>query len=390
MARRGENIRKRKDGRWEGRFISGYDEKGKALYRSVYAFTYNDCRSKLQAEKSLYQRSVISHGSYTVNSNLAEIIRDWLESIKISSKYSTYVKYRNTAENHILPELGGIRLKALSNNLLNGFLQRKSNTGRLNGKGGLSASSVRMLYVILTSALSFASEYGLPAGIVFNFKPPHKTDPELFILSENEQTRLEKILLTDIDNSKLGILLCLYTGMRLGEVCSLHWDDIDLERNVIKVRNTVQRVQMFDENTKAKTKLMIGAPKSKSSVRDIPIPFCISKLLTGFFAHPQNGYVVTGSPLLLDPRTYQYRFKNYLKNAGVDDIHFHALRATFATNCIVAGIDAKTVSSFLGHGSVIITLNKYVCVGQEMKQTQINKLSNIRGQDWGMEQSISA
>ena len=389
MARRGENIRKRKDGRWEGRYIRGYNETGKALYKSVYSSSYGDCKCKLQSEKSTV-KTTGNHHSLTDNNKFADILRDWLETIRVSSKHSTYVKYRNAVHNHILPELGGIRIKTVSNNLLTGFLQRKGNDGRLDGNGGLSASSVQILYVILTSALSFASEDGLPVGITSKFKPPRRAAPELFIFNDNEQTQLEQVLLSDIDNSKLGILLCLYTGMRLGEVCSLRWENIDIKQRVIKIRSSVQRVQVFDEKAKTKTKLLVGTPKSHSSVRDIPIPSCIVELMAGLSLVSQNGYVITGNSSLLDPRTYQYRFKSYLKQAGITDIHFHALRATYATNCIIAGIDAKTTSSYLGHSNVNLTLNKYVCVGQEMKKSQIEKLSAVRGQNWGISNRISA
>jgi len=390
MARRGENIRKRKDGRWEGRYIKGYDETGKAKYHSIYALSYNDCKSKLLMEKATVSPKNIQGGSYSENTKMAGVLDDWLESIRVSAKHSTYVKYRNTVNNHILPDFGGVRLKLLSASLINNFLLRKRDSGRLDGKGGLSASTVHTLYIIIASALAFASDNGYINGSAIKLKPPRWDDPEFFTLCETEQTRLEENLLTDMDNAKLGIFLCLYAGLRLGEICSLKWEDIDKTSRVIHVRNTVQRIQTFDKNSEQKTKLMVSAPKSKSSVRDIPIPSCLIEIINKFFPHSRSGYVVGDSLKPLDPRTYQYRFKGYLKKAGVKDTHFHALRHTFATNCIAAGVDAKSLCEILGHASVNITLNKYVHSSSVMKHNQMEKLSANRGQNPGNESRLSA
>lgn len=388
MARRGENIRKRKDGRWEGRYIKGYSENGKAIYKSVYAPNYNGCRQKLLNEKAECKQSDTFKSDYSKNANFTDILKDWLESIRVNAKYSTYVKYRNAVQNHILPEFGGIRLKEISIARVNGFLLEKSLAGRLDHKGGLSDSTVNILYIILTSALIFATGNNSPLG-KYKFKPTQKADPEICILSKAEQTQLEQVLLNDIDYSKLGVLICLYTGIRLGEACALRGEDIDRENGIIKIRRTVQRVQVFDEDSGTKTKLMIDVPKSKASVRDIPLHPFIIKMLDEQFSNYKNGYVITGTTSLLDPRTYQYRFKSYLKAAGIKDIHFHAVRASFATNCVEAGVDVKSLSSILGH-NVNITLSKYVHTDIEMKRRQIEKLNIFNGQDWGKENLKSA
>jgi len=204
MARRGENIRKRKDGRWEGRFIRAYDKAGKAQYRSVYAGSYSACKQKLQEAKTTAKRGAEQRQGYKPTTKLADILRDWLESIRVSAKHSTYVKYRNATANHILPTLGGIPLKSVSNNLVNGFLLKKRANGRLDGHGGLSDSTIHALYVILTSVLAFASEDGAASGITLKLKQPHKADPEIFILNQQEQTRLEAVLLAYLPVSESG------------------------------------------------------------------------------------------------------------------------------------------------------------------------------------------
>ena len=382
MARRGENIRKRKDGRWEGRFINSYDEAGKARYRSVYANNYNDCKRKLLDVKAKLNPGIMAPEAYLPSTKLCDAVHDWLESIRVSVKHSTYVKYRNAATNHILPTLGGTRLKAVTVNLVNGFLLKKSESGRLDGNGALSVSTVHTLHIVLTSALAFALGEGAVSG--FKFKPTRKPDPEIFILKQSEQERLEANLLNEMNSFKFGILLCLYTGLRLGELCSLRWDDIDLDNMIISVRHTVQRIQTFDENAGNKTRLVVSDPKSKSSVRDIPIPSCIMEVIRTYFPDAHSGYILSGGKTNpLDPRTCQNRFKGCLKNAGVDDIHFHTLRHTFATNCVIVGVDVKSLSEILGHSNVSITLNKYIHSSRDMKRAQIEKLSVNRGQNLG-------
>ena len=390
MARRGENIRKRKDGRWEGRYINIYGIDGKAKYKSIYAQSYSDCKHKLSEAKAASRPLAMQKSNYADNVKTSEVFRDWLESIRVSVKHSTYVKYRNIVLNHILPEFGGTRLSTLSNKHINQFLFNKLDSGRLDGKGGLSVSSVHTMYVIIISAFKFAADNGFMFGAVIKFKPPQKLTSEICVLDKEEQLRFEKALLDNFNCSKLGVFLCLYTGLRLGEVCSLKWEDIDRVRRVVKVRNTVQRIQTFQEEKEHKTKLIAGSPKSRASIRDVPIPTCLMDLLDAFFPIPKSGYILSGSETFLDPRTYQYRFKGYLKNAGISDIHFHALRSTYATNCIVAGIDTKSLSQMMGHANVNITLNKYVNASDNMKQIQVDKLSGNRGRDWGIKPLLTA
>lgn len=387
MARRGENIRKRKDGRWEGRYIHGYDESGKAKYRSLYAKTYSDCKKNLSAAKSSLRPANSHRETISQDTKLTDILNNWLESIRVSAKHSTYVKYRNATVNHIQPDLGGMRLKAVTSSLINSFFLRKRGSGRLDKKGGLSSSTLHTLYVILSSALAYAAE---DSGVFIpKLKPPHKDDPEIFMLEDEERKKLESSLLEHLDPSKFGILLCIYSGLRLGEVCSLKWEDIDLNSRVIRVRSTVQRIQMFETGSTKKTRLVVGLPKTKASIRDIPIHPFIMELIKRLSV-PMDGYVISGNSMPLDPRTYQYRFKGFLKSADIQDSHFHVLRHTFATNCIASGVDVKSLSEILGHASVNTTLNKYVHSSIDMKHRQLEKLITILGHDSGIPICVSA
>ena len=177
--------------------------------------------------------------------------------------------------------------------------------------------------------------------------------------------------------SELGILLCLYTGMRIGEICALKWSDIDLNTQLISVNKTLYRIKNPAGNN-PKTIIIIDAPKSRNSIRKIPIPpFMITRLSdmkNNCFA---DSYFLTCSNNHTEPRAYRERYKNFLKSVDVPYRNFHVLRHTFATECIRCGIDVKTVSELLGHSSVKITLDRYVHPSIEDKCRQLQKLYAI-------------
>ncbi len=187
-----------------------------------------------------------------------------------------------------------------------------------------------------------------------------------------------RYLYREMDASKAGILLCIFIGLRLGEVCSLKWDDIDFEQMIIHVRRTVQRIAA-DENSN-RTALLITEPKSTFSIREIPISAGIAQVLNEI---KRDGEYVVGGKAPLDPRTYQNRFKRYLRAASIKEYNFHALRHTFATNCIDNDMDVKSLSEILGHANIQITLNKYVHPTMDAKRRQLAVLDSVYGQFGG-------
>ena len=174
------------------------------------------------------------------------------------------------------------------------------------------------------------------------------------------------------DPCSLGIVMALHTGMRIGEICALKWEDIDLPGKIIHVRHTLQRIQTF--GTVKKTKIVITEPKSVSSVRDIPITDCLMTLLKKLRAG-DDMFVLSGKRKPVECRTLQYYFKKVLSNANLPSVHFHSLRHAFATNCIALGFDVKTLSEILGHSSVEITLNRYVHSSIERKRACMSLLT---------------
>lgn len=161
------------------------------------------------------------------------------------------------------------------------------------------------------------------------------------------------------------------TGLRIGELCSLQWRDIDLEKRILTVKKTMQRIQC--PTAASKTKLIITDPKSESSRRQIPIPECMMSFLLKFKGKPSE-YVLTGTEKPIEPRAMQYRFRTILKNAKLPSVHFHALRHIFATNCIRLGFDVKALSELLGHSSVEITLNRYVHSSFDQKREYMKRV----------------
>ena len=214
--------------------------------------------------------------------------------------------------------------------------------------------------------LNFAAEeYGIITPKI-KYMREEKHEPRY--LSVIEQKRLTNYLIKDIDIHKFGTLLAMYTGMRLGELCALRWEDIT--DNSIKINKTMMRVV---EN--GKTTVITLPPKTESSVRIVPFP---PKLLKYYTKFRGSGYVLSTKRLICtEPRYMQMKFDKYVAESGLQDVTFHTLRHTFATRCIEAGVDAKTVSELLGHADTKITLNRYVHSSFELKQTSIEKMQQL-------------
>lgn len=362
MARRGENIRKRKDGRWEGRFLQEVD--GVKSYHSVYAKTYHEVKQKLTASKS---QVVIKDNCDSTKITIDEISKLWFVEIEARRKYSTYRKYKDIYEYYIEKDLGNMTVDELAMEKIAKILPP-----------GLSASTHNSIYCVLNQLIYYgASHWGTTMFKIQRVSTYGKGSP-IQILTMAEQKKLLTYLYQEMDCYKLGIVICLSTGLRLGEICALKWEDIDMNNKFLYVQRTVQRVR--DEENDKKTKLLEGAPKTPSSKRQIPISDNLLEMIVPFYQ--RKGYVLRGDAPL-DPRTYQYKFQSYLRDMDMPKTHFHVLRHTFATNCIESGADVKSVSEILGHSNVNITLNKYVHPTMDTKRNHLNSLSATYGQIMG-------
>ncbi len=307
------------------------------------------------------------------------IAYQWLSSVRIKNKISTYIKYENIITNHLIPAFGSYEMAEIDTLKINNFIMEKSEKGKINSSGGLSPKSVKDIICVLKQLIKYAKSLNIEVNSNLSITEPRTLKKEIPILSKENQKVLESYLYAHMDLLTFGILITLYTGLRLGEVCSLTKNDIDLTNNIIKVSKTMQRIKNPDKQSESKTIILIDTPKSISSIRSIPIPVFLvptmQELLSGL---SPDSYILTGfENKFIEPRNYENIFKRILKECQLENIHFHALRHTFATRAVEANFDIKTLSELLGHSNVSITLNKYVHSSMELKKKNMDKLNPL-------------
>ncbi len=368
MARKGENIYKRKDGRWEARFIKSRHF-GKAEYGSVYGKTYSEAKKK-RIEAIANLKTEDKHRS-TGQPVLCQIASMWLESLKATRKPSTIVKYSNQLEKHIFPAFGDHLLSEISNEDIIEF-----SNSLLVGDKNLSSKSAADIISRMKSIRKYALIHGYNVGFVPECVTISQKQGNIRVLSIEEEKILLKYLKENRSLTNLGILICLFTGIRVGELCALTWNNISIDSKKLYVKRTLQRLQNTDKNAPTKTYISIDEPKSKCSIRTIPIPDNIIDNLRESYVN--DAFVLTGSPVsYIEPRTMENRFKVILNKCDIEDANFHALRHSFATRCVEVGFDIKSLSEILGHANVNITLNRYVHPSMELKQENMDKLSAL-------------
>lgn len=371
MPRKGENIYKRKDGRWEGRYICYYDAQNKAKYAYVYGRTYSEVKQKLINERGT-PKQVRPSSIHTTT--YSELLDSWLHSVQLNTKESTYSRYAHLINTHIKPQLGKYKLSGITTEMVESFIEQQLTEGRLDNTGGLSAKTVTDILTIVKSTMEYARYKDLPVICNLGKLTIKKKEKEMRVLTPAEQTSLVNILVEDMDLYKFGVFISLYTGIRVGELCALQWEDLDIACGILKIRKTMQRIQDTEKGAFSKTKIVITEPKSKCSVREIPLPAFVLNIAQRFTANPK-AYILTGNDRYIEPRTMQNRFKSYIRDCGIADANFHALRHTFATRCVEVGFEIKSLSEVLGHANVNITLNRYVHSSFELKYSNMNKLS---------------
>lgn len=364
------NICKRKGGRFEGRIPLGYDDKGRLKYKYLYSRSLVELKEKMP---SAYVESG-NATSNTCDKTFRELCCEWLVSAKLRVKHTSYCCYEKLINKHIIPYFGNIGYSELGTPVINEFSEHKLKFGKVNGFGGLSAKSVRDILVVMRSVAKYAErEYGY-RNPMRNISMPKSESKEAEVFNKDERGRLQNYLRSNLTESNLGILMTMYSGLRIGELCALTWNDIDFKSGIIHISKALQRVP--DKSGKGKTALIVTSPKSKTSVRDIPVPTFVLKLLKQN-KRLDGSYILSGTNKPVEPRTMQNRFKAVLKECGVRSTNFHLIRHTYATVRIESGFDAKTVSELLGHSNVNITLNRYVHSSMEMKKKCVDKLNLV-------------
>lgn len=371
MSRRGENIHKRKDGRWEARILTK-QMNHQTKYKSVYARTYTELKNKL---KELPDSNIpLLHHS---NVFFHEIALQWLSNIRESVKESSYAKYHSTVTKHLIPYFTKMKIIDIDNMVVEKFIQDKYKNGKLNGKGSLSAKSVHDMYCVLIQILKFAEKNHYIQTCNYDVALPKVEECYCNVFSKSEKIKLEQYVRLNTDLKKLGILLVMYTGIRIGELCALKWSDIDINNGTLRITKTLQRIKNTDTGSEHKTKIIIGKPKSQKSVRSIPLQSFLLEILIPFKQkYSDNAYLLTGSETkFTEPRAYEKTYKKYLKECHIPNIKFHALRHTFATNAVEKNFDTKSLSEILGHSTVRFTLDRYVHPSDKVKRENMERLA---------------
>ena len=252
------------------------------------------------------------------------------------------------------------------------FVDKKLKSGRLDGKGGLSPKTVNDICVLVKSALKLAKRKYHYRGDE-EFHSPAVKQKQIDVLSEWESQRITAAVMQKPNVENLSYLLCLDTGIRLGEVCALRWSDIDFHSGLLHIRRTAYRI-----NYGGRTELVLQTPKSECSLRDLPLTAKMLSLLRPLRTKPEN-YILTGSSKPMEPRTLQYRFQRFQVTLNIPTRNYHVLRHSFATRCIERGMDAKTLSEILGHANVKTTLQMYTHPSMQSKRRLLEIASAMSG-----------
>lgn len=287
-------------------------------------------------------------------------------------KRSSVSAYMLTVKNIILPILGEYELEAVSSKdaeLLKQVCENK----------GLSKKTIQDVIICLKNILKVASilEVAETKAIsVLWGTGNNETKKQVETYNKDQVKKLVASLEETPSFKNLGLLITIYSGMRIGEVCALQWKDIDLEEKVIRVNKSIQRIYTEEDTMgKMKTELLISTPKTKSSQREIPIIQPLFKLMKDFAKICRPDYFVcSGTTTPIEPRTYRNYYMKKIEEIGLPHLKFHGLRHTFATQLIASKADVKTVSAILGHSDITTTLNTYVHPSRDDKRNALSKL----------------
>lgn len=303
-------------------------------------------------------------------------IYTWLLEKKDYIKESTYANYSNNIFNHIIPKLGDYYLNELNHKVIQDFLLELSKNGRKDNRGGLAEKTIKDITIIIKGSIKKGINENKIKHIELTFNyPKDNKENKLYVLTKREQNKITNYVLENINSRNIGLLISLYSGIRIGELCALRWEDVDFKKNCLTINKTIQRVYIKDKN-KNISKVIITTPKTKNANREIPINKDFLEILKKVKSEKKH-YILTGNEKYIEPRTYRKYFNKVLDELNIKHFNFHSLRHTFATNCISLGVDYKTVSELLGHANINITLNLYVHPRYSQKKKCIDLVCKI-------------
>lgn len=289
-----------------------------------------------------------------------DTLDNWLTEKKIFLKYSTYTNYYNIIHNHIMPHLGTYDISTLNDDILQQFILDQLESGRADAKGGISYKYAKDIITVLKLTLD-----SNPIKIQLPYHPPK----QIQIFDKEHQVKLINHLQSEINHKNFGILLCIHTGLRIGELCALKWSDINFSAKMLSINKTMIRTYTKEDGSK----LNITPPKTRSSMRNVPLNSWIMQYAT-LLQGQDDHYILTNKPHYIEPNKYRLYYNRMLKDLELPHLTFHALRHTFATRCIECGCDYKSLSELLGHSNVSITMNIYVHPQMELKRKCVELL----------------
>jgi len=367
MPKRGENIRKRKDGRWEARLIIFRNENGEATYKSVYAKTYTEVKkikTTFNIQENKYNRNK------TAIKNISHLCDEWLKKTKIKIKDSTHGTYHRVIHNHVIPYFNNIELRNINNKIVQDFIAYKHDSG-------LSAKTIHDMVIILLQIIKYAEKEKYIIDFDYDIDLPKLQIKEAQILTSAEEEKLNDYLKNNLTLINFGVILTKETGIRIGELCALKWSDINLNSKTLSITKTIQRIKNFDVNATSKTKIVITAPKSQKSVREIPLPDTIIAIVKKLYNHQNpDTYILTGTTKYIEPRLFQKKFKQLLEKLGIGTVTVHSLRHLFATKAVENRFDSKSLSEILGHAKVTFTHERYVHSSSDLKRSHMNRMAS--------------
>ena len=376
MARQGENIYQRKNGKWEGKYIKDRVN-GRIRYGYISGSSYDDVLQKKQTAAKAYEDSVKQESGGGDRLLFSNVASEWMKEKESYLKQSTICRYRNNLNLHLLPAYGDRLVTDITRDDVDAFVTRLCASDGNNGKG-LSGNTARSVVSVLKTVVEYARDYRrVPVANLNGIFIKNQGRP-IRVFSRNEQKMIEDYLHEnmDLDNDLIGIMLCLYTGIRLGELCALRWEDVLLDEGELYIHATMLRIQTPD-HPDHRTKVITTMPKSGSSMRRIPLPPNLYKLLSEMKGPDGTYFLTRHENLFIEPRIMESHFKAVIDAVGIADANFHALRHTFATRCIELGFDVKSLSEILGHSSVRLTMDRYVHPTRETKQKNMDKLAQL-------------
>ena len=300
-----------------------------------------------------------------------DVGRMWLAEEKAELKASTIWRYSYLLDCQIYPKLGDVRIRDLTQEMMQEFAKEIKQTGRINGSAPLSDNYVSSVVGVLSDLQEYAVKKKMCHPFIFPVSKPGMKKTRHTILSVGEISRLLTCLSEAKETAAAGVAITLYAGLRVGEVCALQWKDIDLENGILTVRKTVQRVQKGDGIDGSY--LRLDRPKTPCSMREIPLHPNLIRMLKEREEKNGNLFVLTGTEQFMNPATYEYQYHRMMKKACITDVNYHTLRHSFTTICVEEGVDIKALSEILGHSKVATTLDIYTHPTIAMKKREIMK-----------------